>query len=104
MQFYIQVHIFTAWTANFEQQQQQPSGSGASSEGGPVAMDTSPWDNNNQSEQPKSGQQGWASWTEFNKDETDPEKKENWADFSNKIPDDGKNKDNWADFDNIDKR
>ena len=56
-----------AWTANFEE---------ANTEGGPIAMDTSPWDT------------------------AAKEPAEKWADFTNKIPGE-ENKDNWADFSNF---
>lgn len=52
------------WTANFED---------ANPEGGPVAMDTSPWDTSAK------------------------EPQEKWAELTNKVPE-GENKDNWADF------
>lgn len=59
---------FTAsWTANFD---------GATSEVGPVAMDTSPWDS--------SAKESAATekWAEFTNKVPDEETKENWADFS----------------------
>ncbi|XP_045197932.1 serine/threonine-protein phosphatase 6 regulatory subunit 3-like isoform X2 [Mercenaria mercenaria] len=73
-----------AWTANFEQQQQQTG----SIEGGPIAMDTSPWDSNTTDK---------------------PAQSDNWANFEKasegektKSSEDSSNKDNWADFTNFD--
>ena len=92
-----------AWTANFEQ---QTSTGAASSEVGPVAMDTSPWDSNN----PQQGQSRDApGWADFPGEASSPQKAdgEKWAEFSNKLPQEGKYKENWADFtsfDSIEKR
>jgi hypothetical protein len=83
----------TAWSANFEQQQQQSG----STEGGPVAMDTSPWDSNNQDKQEQSD-----NWANFEKSTQGNTKEEKWAEFPNKTSDDSTNKDNWADFTSFD--
>ncbi|XP_060570652.1 serine/threonine-protein phosphatase 6 regulatory subunit 3-like isoform X2 [Ruditapes philippinarum] len=82
-----------AWSANFEQQQQQSG----STEGGPVAMDTSPWDSNNQDKQEQSD-----NWANFEKSTQGNTKEEKWAEFPNKTSDDSTNKDNWADFTSFD--
>ncbi|KAL4233518.1 Serine/threonine-protein phosphatase 6 regulatory subunit 2 [Mactra antiquata] len=76
-----------AWTG----EQQQSS----TTEGGPTAMDTSPWDSNNPDKSEESD-----NWANFDKSAPGNQPKEAWAEFPEKSGDD--NKDNWADFTNFD--
>ncbi|XP_052237011.1 serine/threonine-protein phosphatase 6 regulatory subunit 3-like isoform X2 [Dreissena polymorpha] len=81
-----------AWTANFEQQ----SAPAVGAEGGPIAMDTSPWDS---ADKPAPED----NWADFSKSAPgQPMSDAKWAEFSNKMSDKARQKQEWADFTSFD--